>query len=152
MKIRTGFVSNSSSSSFIALAFTISSGFSTYRDLAIICGASEEEFDKKVAASMQKYDMKKDDAIREVCWCDYDDMLNEKGITILNGFDDGLKDKNGQAVALILAETSEYNGGRFDSGEVMMDKSDDKYASICELRDKINPSESIRIIYGTRQR
>jgi hypothetical protein len=145
MKIRQGFVSNSSSSSFVALGFSFDDKDSgIYRKMAISLGA-EEEFNKEMeeyAASEYYKEENIPEAERETfCW-----EIDKKGIRVLTGSQDGVGEDD-SVVALMLAET---DGSYFDSGEIVCDESDSDYLRIKELKDKVSPEAKIRIIYGTR--
>ena len=149
MKIRNGFVSNSSSSSFIALGFSIKENSSLYKDILLTLGVDEIEFDNKVSEYIKRYNDNEDTAIRDVFYEEYDNLLDKEDIMILSGSEGGVGEDD-EVIALMLAEANESSGGCFSSGEVVLNDDDSDYRKIKEIKDKICPDAKIRILYGTR--
>jgi hypothetical protein len=154
MKIRQGFVSNSSSSSFIALGFSIEGESKPYRDILVALGQTEEALDAIIQKEKTRYtdedwSYEEDELIREALHDEIYNLGKEEHIRILYGSEDGVPEDD-RIVALILMETDSYDGGYFSQGEVIMDERDEDYSKIAELRDKVSPDEEIRVIYGTR--
>jgi len=149
MKIRNGFVSNSSSSSFIALAFDVKNVESPFEKIADMLG-EKKDFDKKVQEYLSRDYYSEDDMDeihREVYW--ELDIERSKGVRLLQGSEDGVG-KDEKVLAIMVAETDSYGGGDFSDGEIVLDDSNSDYIMAKELRDVINPEASIKIKYGTR--
>lgn len=83
MKIRIGFVSNSSSSSYVVIGYK-------FKD--------DKESEKEIFKAITGKDMTEDDFL--------DDITSERDITILRGTDSGLKDGD-MVVGVAIFETSE---------------------------------------------
>jgi len=147
MKIRQGFVSNSSSSSFVALGFRIKDGKEPYRELAVALG-KEEEFNASIKKNTEDYNYDIEDAEREA-FC-YDIGIQEEfGVMILAGSEDGVGDKT--VIAYMVAETDSYSGGDFDGdGEIALDDGNVGYSTLQTLQEAVGGDEEIKIYYGTR--
>ena len=150
MKIRSGFVSNSSSSSFIALSFSIKDVEEKYKKfLLAVEWMTEEELAEAIKKEQEKYSLDYENALREVFGEHGFDIGKKEFIRLLEGSEDGVG-KDNEVVAMMLAETDSYDGGYFDEGEISLNESCEEFCRIKELRDKINPNADIKVIYGTR--
>lgn len=154
MKIRQGFVSNSSSSSFIALGFSIEDNSKPYKEILIALGKTKEELDAIIQKEKERYEKHEwsydeDEIIREALDDKIYHMGRENHIRLLKGSEDGVKEDD-SVVALILAETDSDGCESFPGGEVICDDSDADYAKIRDLRDAVSPESPIRVLYGTR--
>ena len=156
MKIRQGFVSNSSSSSFVALGFSIDQEEKPYKDILIATGSTEEDIDAIIQKEKDRYakndwNWEEDEQshIQDILWDKVYEMGREDNIRILYGSEDGV-DSDDKVIALMLMETDDYDGGCMGQGELVCDESDEHYRRISELRDEIAPDASIRILFGTR--
>ena len=147
MKFRLGFVSNSSSSSFVAMGFKIKDGEEPYRELAIALG-EEEEFNKAVKKNQEDYNYDLRDAEREAF--SWEIGIEEKyGIRILAGSEDGVGNRT--VVAYMIAETDSYSGGDFDGdGSIELDDTNPAYTTLLKLQEAVGGDEKIKIFYGTR--
>jgi len=150
MKIRSGFVSNSSSSSFIALGFSIEANPESYKDLLVAAGTTTEEIDKILKENKEyceKHGYRQDEyeALHELVY----DLGRDQGVHLLRGGEDGVREDD-NVIALMLAETDDYNGGCFDRGEIICDESNEDYRKVSKLKDNLKIDAPIRILYGTR--
>jgi len=149
MKIRNGFVSNSSSSSFIALGFSIEAEEKPYKEILIALGSSEEEIDKLIKEEKEKYDWDEEFMVREALDSKIYDLGEEKGIRILYGSEDGVKEDD-KVIAAIIEETDSDGSYYFPPGEIMLNDSNQYYRKIMELHNALSSKSPIRILYGTR--
>ncbi len=149
MKIRNGFVSNSSSSSFVALGFSIGESSLPFRDLVIALGASEKEVDETIKEHHNDDESMDEHSIKDALWDILYNFGKKEHFRILAGDEDGV-DKDDQVIALMLAETDSYGEFYFSQGEVFLDDSDCDYHKIKEIRDRVAINAPIRVLYGTR--
>ncbi len=150
MKIRNGFVSNSSSSSFIALGFSIKDSHLPFRDLVIALGHPEKEVDNLIEECRRDGEEEMDEhMVKDALWDVLYNFGKEAHIRILAGGEDGVGEDD-EVITLILAETDSYDGGYFGQGEITLNDSDADYSKIKKIRDRISPDAEIRVLYGTR--
>jgi len=149
MKIRQGFVSNSSSSSFIALAFSVENEKSPFEKLATFFG-KKEDFNKEVEKEMSKeYNKEEDrDCVEQDVFCWSLGLEEKHDIRVLSGSEDGVGEDD-RVVALMLAET-DLDSGDFGEGEVSFNEDDENFKKVTKMRDAVNTAAEIRVIYGTR--
>lgn len=150
MKIRNGFVSNSSSSSFLAIGFSVKDVESVGKLFLLEVGEmTTEEYSSKVAEQQEKYNFEYKDACNEIFWDSCYSIAKEKGVRFLNGNEDGV-DRDDKVIAVILTETDSDGGCFYESGEISFDEDNEYFVKAKNLRDKINPDANIKVIYGTR--
>lgn len=149
MKIRQGFVSNSSSSSFVALGFSIGKSSLSFRDLVIALGSTAEEVDELIERDKEDGKEMDEHQIKDALWDLLYNFGKKEHFRLLAGSEDGVDDDD-EVVALMLAETDSYGDFYFSQGEVVLNDSDCDFTKIKGIRDKVAPEAEIRILYGTR--
>ena len=150
MKIRNGFVSNSSSSSFIAIGFSVKDVESSEKLFLLeAAGMTTEEYDAAVADQQEKYNFDLKDACNEVFWDKLSEIGQDKGIRFLRGSEDGV-DRGDKVIAVIITETDSGGGYFYQSGEISFDEDNEYFIKAKQIRDKMNPDATIKVIYGTR--
>ena len=150
MKIRSGFVSNSSSSSFIAIGFSVKDIASIKKLFLLEVGEiTEEEYASKVEEQQEKYNFDYEDARNEIFWDSRYQIAKDKGIRFLNGSEDGVNSGD-KVIAVILTETDSDGGCFYHCGEIAFDEDNEHFVKAKKLRDKINPGATIKVLYGSR--
>ena len=141
MKIRQGFVSNSSSSSFVALGFSINQEDKPCREILIATGSTVEEIDAIIQKEKDRYaeggwDWDDEENTREALWDKMYDMGKEENVRILYGSEDGV-DEDDKVIALMLMETDDYDGilKVFNNKGLLLES---RVAELCGLDSKHN--------------
>ena len=149
MKIRNGFVSNSSSSSFIAIGFSVKE-VETAEKLFLLeaGGMTEEEYFAEIK-KQEEYNFSYEDACNEVFWDKRWGIGRDKGIRFLCGSEDGV-DKDDKVVAVIITETDSDGGCFYECGEISFDEDNEDFVKAKKIRDKMNPGATIKVLYGSR--
>lgn len=134
MKIRAGFVSNSSSSSFVVKGYLL----------------PKDNFDyNKMIEIMNKFDFDygedlDEDTIKDIFYWEFTDMLSSEKIYIGTNTEDGCPDNDTLMIGELLAEADE--GGYFDT--MVLDS--ENSPSLEDLKEKLDINAPIKIIVGTR--
>lgn len=135
MKIRSGFVSNSSSSSFVVKGYLL----------------PKDNFDcNKMIEIMNKFEFDygedlDEDTIKDIFYWEFTDMLSSKNIYIGTNTEDGCPDDNTLMIGELLAEADD-EGGYFDTMVLDLENS----PSLENLKEKLDINAPIKIIVGTR--
>jgi hypothetical protein len=140
MKMRNGFVSNSSSSSFVVLGFQINGVSFSKRDyLNNVLG--KDVVTTKLLEAKNDYEMDDEEALEDLWFT----VMYENGDAWLHGHDDGVE---GEVLGCYLVDGDREDGIEDGSAEV-----DDLSALAFEVRTKFNlPKDTPwRIYWGQRK-
>lgn len=135
MKIRTGFVSNSSSSSFIVKGFLL----------------SKEDFNyKKMIEIMDKFEFNygddlEEDNIKDIFYNYFIQELRDKKMFMSYYAEDGSPDDNTIIIGELLAEI-DYEEGYLETSVLDLETS----PKLDEIKEKMEIDSPIKIIIGTR--
>lgn len=135
MKIRTGFVSNSSSSSFVVKGYLLPKDNFDYNKMIEIMNKFEFDYGEDLD----------EDTIKDIFYWDFVDMLSSEKIYIGTNTEDGCPDDNTLMIGELLAEADD-EGGYFDTMVLDLENS----PSLEDLKEKLNINAPIKIIVGTR--
>lgn len=135
MKIRTGFVSNSSSSSFVVKGYLLPKDNFDYNKMIEIMNKFEFDYGEDLD----------EDTIKDIFYWDFVDMLSSKKIYIGTNTEDGCPDDNTLMIGELLAEADD-DGGYFDTMVLDLENS----PSLEDLKEKLDINAPIKIIVGTR--
>jgi hypothetical protein len=139
MKIRTGFVSNSSSSSFVAIGFNLkNTGFSTIEILKKLGWDAEVKY--KEFEDKDKYTL--EDFVSDYRW----EAFDELGLRFLNNTEDGVREGD-KVICRFIAETSD---DYFEQEAINIGTFMNKFGDLEELRKKIVPDIEMQLYTGTR--
>lgn len=144
MKIRNGFVSNSSSSSFVLIGFALEKEGCWENIVKNILQVSDEEIEKKIAEIDAKkyYEGKsRDSKIYAAFDDDIYNLYREDSLRIMNGSDDGVGNK--VVIGKMLVDGDSY----LEEGEYDMEK---YIKELSELKLKLNSQNKILLFTGTR--
>jgi hypothetical protein len=135
MKIRSGFVSNSSSSSFVVKGYLLPKDNFDYNKMIEIMDKFEFDYGEDLD----------EDTIKDIFYWEFTDMLSCKNIYIGTNTEDGCPDDNTLMIGELLAEVDD-EGGYFDTMVLDLENS----PSLEDLKEKLNINAPIKIIVGTR--
>lgn len=135
MKIRSGFVSNSSSSSFVVKGYLLPKDNFDYNKMIEIMDKFEFDYGEDLD----------EDTIKDIFYWEFTDMLSCKNIYIGTNTEDGCPDDNTLMIGELLAETDD-EGGYFDTMVLDLENS----PSLEDLKEKLDINAPIKIIVGTR--
>ena len=131
MKVRNGFVSNSSSSSFILKGFVIPRESIDYEEV--------DEYVEKYSYSDRQ------DAIRDVYWDKFDNILTKQHVYVGQGVEAGCNDEDSVMIGEIIEETGEC-GCDFKYHELDFEMTD----MLRDIKEKFNIESPVKIIVTTR--
>ena len=135
MKIRTGFVSNSSSSSFVVKGYLLPKDNFDYNKMIKIMDKFEFDYGEDLD----------EDTIKDIFYWEFTDMLSSKNLYIGTNTEDGCPDDNTLMIGELLAEADD-EGGYFDTMVLDLENS----PSLEDLKEKLDINAPIKIIVGTR--
>lgn len=135
MKIRTGFVSNSSSSSFVVKGYLLPKDNFDYNKMIEIMNKFEFDYGEDLD----------EDTIKDIFYWEFTDMLSSKKLYIGTNTEDGCPDDNTLIIGELLAEADD-DGGYFDTMVLDLENS----PSLEDLKEKLDINAPIKIIVGTR--
>jgi hypothetical protein len=135
MKIRSGFVSNSSSSSFVVKGYLLPKDNFDYSKMIEIMDKFEFDYGEDLD----------EDTIKDIFYWEFTDMLSCKNIYIGTNTEDGCPDDNTLMIGELLAEADD-EGGYFDTMVLDLENS----PSLEDLKEKLDINAPIKIIVGTR--
>lgn len=135
MKIRSGFVSNSSSSSFVVKGYLLPKDNFDYNKMIEIMDKFEFDYGEDLD----------EDTIKDIFYWEFTDMLSSKNIYIGTNTEDGCPDDNTLMIGELLAEADD-EGGYFDTMVLDLENS----PSLEDLKEKLDINAPIKIIVGTR--
>lgn len=135
MKIRSGFVSNSSSSSFVVKGYLLPKDNFDYNKMIEIMDKFEFDYGEDLD----------EDTIKDIFYWEFTDMLSSKDIYIGTNTEDGCPDDNTLMIGELLAEVDD-EGGYFDTMVLDLENS----PSLEDLKKKLDINAPIKIIVGTR--
>ena len=135
MKIRTGFVSNSSSSSFVVKGYLLPKDNFDYNKMIEIMNKFEFDYGEDLD----------EDTIKDIFYWEFTDILSSKNIYIGTNTEDGCPDDNTLMIGELLAEADD-EGGYFDTMVLDLENS----PSLEDLKEKLDINAPIKIIVGTR--
>ena len=135
MKIRNGFVSNSSSSSFVVKGYLLPKDNFDYNKMIEIMNKFEFDYGEDLD----------EDTIKDIFYWEFTDMLSYKNIYIGTNTEDGCPDDNTLIVGELLAEVDDEDG-YFDTMVLDLENS----PSLEDLKEKLDINAPIKIIVGTR--
>jgi hypothetical protein len=135
MKIRSGFVSNSSSSSFVVKGYLLPKDNFDYNKMIEIMDKFEFDYGEDLD----------EDTIKDIFYWEFTDMLSCKNIYIGTNTEDGCPDDNTLMIGELLAEVDD-EGGYFDTMVLDLENS----PSLEDLKEKLDINAPIKIIVGTR--
>ena len=135
MKIRSGFVSNSSSSSFVVKGYLLPKDNFNYNKMIEIMDKFEFDYGEDLD----------EDTIKDIFYWEFTDMLSSKNIYIGTNTEDGCPDDNTLMIGELLAEADD-EGGYFDTMVLDLENS----PSLEDLKEKLDINAPIKIIVGTR--
>lgn len=135
MKIRTGFVSNSSSSSFVVKGYLLPKDNFDYNKMIEIMNKFEFDYGEDLD----------EDTIKDIFYWEFTDMLSSKNLYIGTNTEDGCPDDNTLMIGELLAEADD-EGGYFDTMVLDLENS----PSLEDLKEKLDINAPIKIIIGTR--
>ena len=159
MKKRFGFVSNSSSSSFVAVGFSLKEN-KDRRSLMEAMGVDVEQLWKEYLEQYEKnvekysyytqedYEEIKSKGISEDFLSDISyEFFDESGYRVLNGGEDGVADDDFVVVEMIsdVASDEYAEGDSFSFSELQT-----RFVGIEKLRQKIAPDVEMMVYTGTR--
>lgn len=135
MKIRSGFVSNSSSSSFVVKGYLLPKDNFDYNKMIEIMDKFEFDYGEDLD----------EDTIKDIFYWEFTDMLSSKDIYIGTNTEDGCPDDDTLMIGELLAEADD-EGGYFDTMVLDLENS----PSLEDLKEKLDINAPIKIIVGTR--
>lgn len=135
MKIRSGFVSNSSSSSFVVKGYLLPKDNFDYNKMIEIMDKFEFDYGEDLD----------EDTIKDIFYWEFTDMLSCKNIYIGTNTEDGCPDDDTLMIGELLAEADD-EGGYFDTMVLDLENS----PSLEDLKEKLDINAPIKIIVGTR--
>lgn len=135
MKIRSGFVSNSSSSSFVVKGYLLPKDSFDYNKMIEIMDKFEFDYGEDLD----------EDTIKDIFYWEFTDMLSSKNIYIGTNTEDGCPDDDTLMIGELLAEVDD-EGGYFDTMVLDLENS----PSLEDLKEKLDINAPIKIIVGTR--
>lgn len=135
MKIRSGFVSNSSSSSFVVKGYLLPKDNFDYNKMIEIMNKFEFDYGEDLD----------EDTIKDIFYWEFTDMLSSKNIYIGTNTEDGCPDNDTLMIGELLAEVDDEDG-YFDTMVLDLENS----PSLEDLKEKLNINAPIKIIVGTR--
>lgn len=135
MKIRSGFVSNSSSSSFVVKGYLLPKDNFDYNKMIEIMDKFEFDYGEDLD----------EDTIKDIFYWEFTDMLSCKNIYIGTNTEDGCPDDNTLMIGELLAEVDD-EGCYFDTMVLDLENS----PSLEDLKEKLDINAPIKIIVGTR--
>ena len=135
MKIRNGFVSNSSSSSFVVKGYLLPKYNFDYNKMIEIMDKFEFDYGEDLD----------EDTIKDIFYWEFTDMLSSKNIYIGTNTEDGCPDDDTLMIGELLAEVDD-EGGYFDTMVLDLENS----PSLEDLKEKLDINAPIKIIVGTR--
>lgn len=135
MKIRSGFVSNSSSSSFVVKGYLLPKDNFDYNKMIEIMDKFEFDYGEDLD----------EDTIKDIFYWEFTDMLSSKDIYIGTNTEDGCPDDDTLMIGELLAEVDD-EGGYFDTMVLDLENS----PSLEDLKEKLDINAPIKIIVGTR--
>lgn len=135
MKIRSGFVSNSSSSSFVVKGYLLPKDNFDYNKMIEIMDKFEFDYGEDLD----------EDTIKDIFYWEFTDMLSSKNIYIGTNTEDGCPDDDTLMIGELLAEADD-EGGYFDTMVLDLENS----PSLEDLKEKLDINVPIKIIVGTR--
>ena len=135
MKIRSGFVSNSSSSSFVVKGYLLPKDNFDYNKMIEIMNKFEFDYGEDLD----------EDTIKDIFYWEFTDMLSSKNIYIGTNTEDGCPDNDTLMIGELLAEVDDEDG-YFDTMVLDLEKS----PSLEDLKEKLDINAPIKIIVGTR--
>jgi hypothetical protein len=138
MKLRNGFVSNSSSSSFVAIGFNLEIGeFHENELLELIGWDVRSEFNNQTEfTDIREY-------VEEYWYDKIDDSINDNGINIE-------KTNNKYIVSHEIAHNS-TDDGYLDDTEFYLNEANPYYVAIENIKNKIAPNSKLIIFTGTKE-
>lgn len=143
MKIRNGFVSNSSSSSFILKGFVIPRESINYEE---IMKKFDFDYQPIVDEYVEKYSYSdRQDAIRDVYWDKFDNVLTKQHVYVGKGVEAGCNDEDSVMIGEIIEETGEC-GCDFKYHELDFEMTD----MLRDIKEKFNIESPVKIIVTTR--
>lgn len=135
MKIRSGFVSNSSSSSFVVKGYLLPKDNFDYNKMIEIMDKFEFDYGEDLD----------EDTIKDIFYWEFTDMLSSKNIYIGTNTEDGCPDNDTLMIGELLAEVDDEDG-YFDTMVLDLENS----PSLEDLKEKLDINAPIKIIVGTR--
>ena len=135
MKIRSGFVSNSSSSSFVVKGYLLPKDNFDYNKMIEIMNKFEFDYGEDLD----------EDTIKDIFYWEFTDMLSSKNIYIGTNTEDGCPDDDTLMIGELLAEVDDEDG-YFDTMVLDLENS----PSLEDLKEKLDINAPIKIIVGTR--
>ena len=135
MKIRSGFVSNSSSSSFVVKGYLLPKDNFDYNKMIEVMDKFEFDYGEDLD----------EDTIKDIFYWEFTDMLSSKNIYIGTNTEDGCPDDDTLMIGELLAEVDD-EGGYFDTMVLDLENS----PSLEDLKEKLDIDAPIKIIVGTR--
>ena len=135
MKIRTGFVSNSSSSSFVVKGYLLPKDDFDYNKMIEIMNKFEFDYGEDLD----------EDTIKDIFYWEFADMLSSEKIYIGTNTEDGCPDNDTLMIGELLAEADD-EGGYFDT--MVLDSENSPLLE--DLKEKLDINAPIKIIVGTR--
>lgn len=135
MKIRSGFVSNSSSSSFVLKGYLLPKDNFDYNKMIEIMNKFEFDYGEDLD----------EDTIKDIFYWEFTDMLSSKNIYIGTNTEDGCPDNDTLMIGELLAEADD-EGGYFDT--MVLDSENSPLLE--DLKEKLDINAPIKIIVGTR--
>ena len=135
MKIRAGFVSNSSSSSFVVKGYLLPKDNFDYNKMIEIMNKFEFDYGEDLD----------EDTIKDIFYWEFTDMLSSKNIYISTSTEGGCPDDDTLMIGELLAEADD-EGGYFDT--MVLDSENSPLLE--DLKEKLDINAPIKIIVGTR--
>lgn len=135
MKIRSGFVSNSSSSSFVVKGYLLPKDNFDYNKMIEIMNKFEFDYGEDLD----------EDTIKDIFYWEFTDMLSSKNIYIGTNTEDGCPDNDTLMIGQLLAEVDDEDG-YFETMVLDLENS----PSLEDLKEKLDINAPIKIIVGTR--
>lgn len=135
MKIRSGFVSNSSSSSFVVKGYLLPKDNFDYNKMIEIMNKFEFDYGEDLD----------EDTIKDIFYWEFTDMLSSEKIYIGTNTEDGCPDNDTLMIGELLAEVDD-EGGYFDT--MVLDSENSPLLE--DLKEKLDINAPIKIIVGTR--
>lgn len=134
MKIRQGFVSNSSSSSFVLKGFVLPKDSLTFEDKLNIMD--------KFGFNYKKYDkyINKED-IDDIFYYEFRDHISDK-IGMLHDSEDGAPDSDSIAIGEMLFDCEDYT--------YTMVVDTDLTPTLQQIKEVFNINDSVKVVCGTR--
>lgn len=135
MKIRSGFVSNSSSSSFVVKGYLLPKDNFDYNKMIEIMNKFEFDYGEDLD----------EDTIKDIFYWEFADMLSSEKIYIGTNTENGCPDNDTLMIGELLAEADD-EGGYFDT--MVLDSENSPLLE--DLKEKLDINAPIKIIVGTR--